>query len=188
MMKNTKKLFVCLLILTTISFAPIAGANTFKYALTQNDLPSGFVLVSSTGSKYSSSQSWKTPSNTTYRLYLTVNEFNDTATENNLWSVDTIIGHTTTFNGADKGFNDTSFIAGGTAYIYYAEKGLFIIKTSWVLTVYNTSTLMNEKVLMEAQLNKFTASSHSSPGFTSFIFLLSFGILGLVLSRRRKIN
>lgn len=203
-MKNAKKLFCSLLIVTIFMISPVSATNTFQYALTQNELPSGFVLESNSGSAFVSKQSWKTPSDSTGKTQFNVNEYNTTSDVNSWWSIDAGIysGHKmSSFQGADKAVNATTYASGGTYYMYYVEIGLFIIQTYLFTNTFNKGTYLNEKILIEAQITKITApnstsqstssltsQTSSAQGFTSLIFLFSFSFIGIVFLRKKKRN
>ena len=181
---------------------PVSGSsNTFNHALTNTDLPQGFTLLQDNETTYTCSQYWQTPNDTQFaliyngssnyppngsvsmtyyfnRVWLEIKKYNTTPDAVLTWSyIEQGVGTTPfSFKGADEGLNVTLNPFFGSTY--YAKKGNDIID------IYGLANFSDVNILMEAQLSQL--STRSAPGFTFSLVLVSFGLLALVLSRKKN--
>lgn len=171
-----KSLIFAIFVLNLMILTPVSATNTFQYALTESDVPTGFTLLTNNGNTINSSQSWNTPTGTTF---LNVTDYGSSSAADQQMNSYSIFSTNIAFKGADKSYN-FSFIL----VIYFAKKGNYIVEVFSLDSVFT-----DQKTLMEAQLAILPgSSSHKAfPGFTLPLVLLSFGILGLVVAKKRKL-
>ena len=183
-MNLDKKLISILLLAICLMILPFSAfGEDFPYALTESDLPDGFTLSSTTGeTEKTISQTWKTPSDSLGATLLSVTDYENKSSIDQLWLGFALFDSSAiTVSGADKARNVS--VLGINSY--YVAIDTYVIQASDFITDYD-----DIETLFEAQVNKISGGSGGgkSPGFSLVIGLFSLSIAVILIKKKRNLK
>ena len=170
-------LYLILCLISSMSIITVTAA--FPYALTTEDLPDGFELVSNlVNTDTQISQTWKTPSDTTGMTSLTVEDSGSVDNASSIIDSLSLLSPTSvSVSGADEA-KKISFLTITT--IYVREDKYILISAAVVSDEADVITLL------EAQITKISGDSGGgAPGFVLFSSIAAISVVAIILKKRK---
>ncbi|MHA1978441.1 MAG: hypothetical protein ACW98F_04810 [Candidatus Hodarchaeales archaeon] len=179
MSKLAKKAFLCLILFLISSYSITLVGGAFPYALTTEDLPEGFELVSTTtNTDLLIVQTWKTPSDTIGMTTLTAE---DSGTKSNASTVIdslSILGATSV---SVSGSDEAKKIDLMMMVTIYARIDKYIIFSAAVV-----STEADVITLIEAQITKIPGDGGGAPGFILLYSITAISSTAIILRKKKE--
>ena len=172
-----KKTILTLILCLIASMSIMTVTAAFPYALTTEDLPEGFELVSTLlDTDLHISQTWKTPSDSTGMTSLSVENAGSVSNASAVIDALSLFGSTSvSVSGADEA-KKVSILMLTT--IYAREDKYILISAALASTEADVITLL------EAQVTKISGKS-SAPGFILLSSIAAISVFSIILNRYR---